>query len=114
MHYYKRLGYIEICVLRPVLYSLMLNRNIDTRYKMSLLSSFKETTGVFGAPLPFVMSMEDYGITDMLISVRRIIQDFIQFILIILNTVSPRIRTADDRQRCEQAMLSFCMRATCM
>jgi len=56
---------------------------------MSLLSSFKETTDFFGASLSFVMSTEDYEITDMLISIRGIIQDFIQFILIILSTVSP-------------------------
>jgi glutaredoxin len=56
---------------------------------MSLLSSFKETTDFFGAPLSFVMSTGDYEITDMLISIRDIIQDFIQFILIILSTVSP-------------------------
>ena len=62
---------------------------------MSLLSSFKETTDFFGASLSFVMSTEDYEITDMLISIRDIIQDFIQFILIILSTVSPRIRTAE-------------------
>jgi len=56
---------------------------------MSLLSSFKETTDFLGTPSSFVMFTEDYEITDMLISIRDIIQDFIQFILIILSTVSP-------------------------
>jgi glutaredoxin len=56
---------------------------------MSLLSNFKRTTDFSDAALCPPISTEDYKITDMLISIRAIIQDFIQFILIILSTVGP-------------------------
>ena len=55
---------------------------------MSLLSGFKETTDFFGTPSSFVTFTEDYEITDMSISIRDIIQDFIRFILIILSAFS--------------------------